>query len=224
MKDQKEHIIKEYEKKEVVDTFDSQRSKYAYQRFKHNKESQVLKDAIRCCKEKKLRVLDVAVGTGRMIPTVLSSNKQIEYVGLDSSKTMLNSIKRRSNVKLIKGDATKLPFKDNTFDVVFTFHLLWHLPKDVQVKIVNEMKRVCKKDGFIVLDIINNDFIFGKNTDGIYKWNNVSRFKTSDTVMYKLNDFPVKNSFVYGILNIINCMENFLPVNLFHMVYLIIRK
>ena len=227
---QKENIIKEYEKEEVVDTFDSQRSKYAYQRFKHRKESKVLQNAIKSCEEDKIKVLDCACGTGRMIYPIFScgSNKngvlqQIRYTGLDSSETMLNSIKQEGyNIELVHGDAEHLPFEDNTFDVVFTFHLLWHLPKEVQLNIIREMKRVCKKGGRIIIDIINGDFRFGEKTEGIYKWGEISKFPKAK--IDKLNDFPFKNSFVYSIFNIINYLEKILPINLFHMIYITIQK
>lgn len=220
---QKEHIIKEYEDKKVVDTFDAERSKYAYQRFKHKKESQVLKNAIKSCEGNELRVLDVAAGTGRMISTCFDCDKDVHYVGLDSSVTMLNSTKKKNKkVTLIRGDAEHLPFEDNTFDVVFTFHLLWHLPGDVQLNIIKEMNRVCKKGGSVVIDIINGNFIFGKETEGIYKWGEVSKFP--DAKMDKLNDFPFKSSFVYGFFNIMNYFEKILPINLFHMIYLTIKK
>jgi len=221
---QKEHIIKEYEKKEVVDTFDAERSKYAYQRFKHKKESQILRNAIKSCDGEKIKVLDVACGTCRMIPPAHDCNKLVDYYGIDSSKTMLDSVREwfHTPSKLIKGDATKLPFKDNTFDVVFTFHLLWHLPNEIQLDIMKEMRRVCKKGGVIVLDIINGDFIWGKDTKGIYKWGEIKNGPNQK--MDKLNDFPFKNSFVYSIANIMNYFEKILPINLFHMIYLTITK
>ena len=221
---QKEHIIKEYEDKKVVDTFDAERSKYAYQRFKHKKESAVLRNAIKSCDGEKVKVLDIACGTGRMIPPAHACNKLVDYYGIDSSKTMLDSVREwfYTPSKLIQGDATKLPFEDNTFDVVFTFHLLWHLPGDVQLKIIKEMRRVCKKGGLVVMDLINEDFVWGQDTEGIYKWSEFSSFPKAK--IDKLNDFPFKNSFVYYIFNIMNYFDKVLPINLFHMIYLTIKK
>jgi ubiquinone/menaquinone biosynthesis C-methylase UbiE len=223
---QKEHIIKEYEDKKVVDIFDSERSKYAYQRFKNKTESNILMRNILSFNKADLKVLDVGCGTGRMLETVFNSKKygkDIEYHGLDSSREMLKVIKKEwNNVTLKKGDAEKLPYEDNTFDLVFTFHLLWHLPNKLQLKIIKEMKRVCKKGGLILFDVINKDLVVGQPTPGIYKWKNVKRFKNSH--IDKLNDFPIKNSFVYGIFNIMNYLSVFLPINLFHMIYITCRK
>ena len=49
----------------------------------------------------------------------------------------------------VQGDATKLPFKDNTFDLVFSSSLIEHLPKPQLL--LNEVKRVMKKDAIFYL-------------------------------------------------------------------------
>jgi len=218
---QKKAIIEAYEDKKTVETFDFERSLYAYQRFKHKKESQVLKNAIKSINEDKVKVLDVACGTGRMIPPAHSCGKLVDYYGIDTSQTMLDSINEwfHTPSKIIKGDATKLPFEDNSFDVVFTFHLLWHLPPEVQAEVLDEMERVCKPGGVIVFDVINDNFWFGKKTEGIYKWKHWKFMWGRNSKIDKLNDFPVKSSLLYGLLNIVNYIEKVLPANLFHMLY-----
>ena len=40
----------------------------------------------------------------------------------------------------------------------------------------------------------------------------------------KISDFPIKNSFLYSILNLENKFRKILPTNLFHMIYFKIKK
>lgn len=52
---------------------------------------------------------------------------------------------------IIQGDATRLQFADNSFDVVVANHILEHIPDDV--KAMSEILRVLKKDGVAVLQV-----------------------------------------------------------------------
>lgn len=75
-------------------------------------------------------VLDVGCGTA------FYSNLFYNYTGLDSSKGML----RKSKGKIFFGTAEKLPFADNSFDVVICVTAIHNFndPK----KAIEEMKRV----------------------------------------------------------------------------------
>lgn len=56
-------------------------------------------------------------------------------------------IKDKSNY--IKGDATKLDFKDNSFDVTTSFDVLEHIPINLREDFIKESIRVAKKFAFI---------------------------------------------------------------------------
>jgi ubiquinone/menaquinone biosynthesis C-methylase UbiE len=242
MSNQKRIIIDTYRDKNTTETFDKSRSKYAFQRYKHKIEANFLKKTLLEIKKDKLKILDVACGTGRMLPEIFSVGKEIEYIGFDSSKEMTKYLEKKSNnmnieknVKIKIGDASEMPFEDGGFDVVYSFHLLWHLPKKEQEKIIKEMLRVCKKGGFVVFDILNKDFVyekfkglFGKRkTEKIYKLsvNEVKKIignKRFD--IEKLSDAPIKNHSVYKIFNAINHSRKILPQSLYHMIFLKVKK
>jgi len=137
--------------------------------------------------------------------------------------------------KIFIGDAEHLPFKDDTFDVVFSYHLLWHLPKENQEKIIKEMLRVTRPEGKIVFDVLNKNFIwekikwiFGKSTDnGLSKLSRKEIEKIIEKKRYKLkylSDAQINNNFLYGIFNLINKIEFILPMSFYHMVYFKLRK
>ena len=58
-----------------------------------------------------------------------------------------------SNIKLISGDAEKIPFKDNSFDVVTASALIEHL--DDIGKLFNEIKRSLNSGGIAIFTIPN---------------------------------------------------------------------
>ena len=236
---QKQNIIKTYQEKDIINAFDKGRNKYLFQRDKHKIESNFLKKAMNSFEKDKIKVLDVACGTGRMLQEIFSIKKDIEYYGIDTSKEMIKHLKEKAkelgiekNIKIKIGDAEKMSFKDESFDIVYSFHLLWHLEKEEQEKIIKEMLRVCK--GIIIFDMLNKNFVwtkirkfFRKETKEIYKLSIKdikSIIKLDNFKIEKLNDFPVKSNFIYGFLNIFNIFRKPIPTSFFHIIYFKIKK
>ncbi|MFW2330966.1 MAG: class I SAM-dependent methyltransferase [Nitrospinota bacterium] len=98
------------------------------------------------------RVLDVGIGTGL---TLSLYPKMCEVIGIDLSIKMLDQAKKKvkqlemENVTLIEMDACNLAFKDNSFDYAIATHIISVVPNPM--KLMNEMRRVCKPDGKLAL-------------------------------------------------------------------------
>ncbi|MFZ5862142.1 MAG: class I SAM-dependent methyltransferase [Nitrospirota bacterium] len=98
--------------------------------------------------------LDCPCGTGRILP--LLSAEKLRVVGSDLSLEMMGQIRRKSFDSssalrgLVRGDAERLPYRDNGFDVVLSIRFLFHLPTDVRRRIVREMARVSRE--WLILD------------------------------------------------------------------------
>ncbi|MEK7684581.1 MAG: methyltransferase domain-containing protein [Verrucomicrobiota bacterium] len=97
------------------------------------------------------KLLEVGVGTGLSLPLL---SRKIEMTGIDLSQKMLDQATKRSralrlrNVQLLKMDANQLDFPDQTFDRVFAAYFISTVPDPV--KVVREMKRVCRRGGYLV--------------------------------------------------------------------------
>lgn len=96
------------------------------------------------------RLLDVGVGTGRNIrfyPPLFS-------VGIDLSGEMLRVARLRvgnRSVALLQGDSLRLPFFDATFDAAAATFLFCVLSNEAQSPALEELIRVVKPGGKIVL-------------------------------------------------------------------------
>jgi len=106
---------------------------------------------------KKQKILDVGTGTGAMALVLAEMGHDV--IGIDLSDGMLNKAKEKAKkanlpVEFEIGDAEKLSFSDNTFDVVINRHLLWTLPDPE--KAIKEWNRVLKSGGHVV--IIDGNF------------------------------------------------------------------
>ena len=80
------------------------------------------------------KVLEVAFGTGLNFVEILKRNPQGWVEGIDVSTKMLEKTKKRiskigqKNYTLHLGDCRRLPFRDETFDVLMNQYLLDILP------------------------------------------------------------------------------------------------
>ncbi len=85
-------------------------------------------------------VLDVGCGPGNF--TVLLAELAGQVTGCDSSEHMLQKAAELHGMDFRQGDATNLPFDDDSFDIAFEANLLHHT--DRPKKVLDEMVRVAK--------------------------------------------------------------------------------
>jgi demethylmenaquinone methyltransferase/2-methoxy-6-polyprenyl-1,4-benzoquinol methylase/phosphoethanolamine N-methyltransferase len=105
-------------------------------------------------------ILDFGCGAGDL---AFEAERLLEgmgrIIGIDPSSEMIavakqKAAKRKSQVQFQAEAAEKLPFPDNTFDVVMSSFVLHHLPEDLQAKAFSELKRVLKPGGqFFAIDM-----------------------------------------------------------------------
>jgi SAM-dependent methyltransferase len=93
------------------------------------------------------KVLDLGCGTGALLDQLEGCSA--ELWGLDRSPEGLKFCALRGHKKLILGDATRLPFRQNYFDVITAIGLIEHLEDDQLF--LSEVKRLLKPDGVLVL-------------------------------------------------------------------------
>ncbi|HDJ89211.1 MAG TPA: methyltransferase domain-containing protein [Thermoprotei archaeon] len=103
-------------------------------------------------------ILDVACGTGILsIPIAMKAGW---VVGLDISRGQLHRLKHKANllnISLIQGDAERLPFRDDVFNISISSGALSEIiNKNV---VIGEMYRVLRKNGRIVIMTFNRERI-----------------------------------------------------------------
>lgn len=97
------------------------------------------------------KILEVGVGTGLSLPLYPD---YCQVIGIDLSAEMLKKAQRKiekydlHHITLEKMDAGNLDLEDSSFDTVIAAHVVSVVPDPV--KVVLEMKRVCKKGGKIL--------------------------------------------------------------------------
>jgi 2-polyprenyl-6-hydroxyphenyl methylase/3-demethylubiquinone-9 3-methyltransferase len=96
-------------------------------------------------------LLDVACGGGLLAPHV--AGRGYAHVGIDLSASALTQAAEHG-VTAVRGDVTRLPFRDEAFDVVVAGEILEHVTDLPSV--VAEVCRVLRVGGTLVIDTIAN--------------------------------------------------------------------
>lgn len=98
-----------------------------------------------------MRVLDVGCGTGMHLSKYLKAG--CEVYGIDPSTSMLDIARQRlgTNADLYQGSATEMPYENGFFDLVIMMLALHEMKPSTRDAVLQEMKRVQKPDGRILL-------------------------------------------------------------------------
>ena len=111
--------------------------------------------------------LDIGCGSGALAIAVAKKNPNANVIGCDRwgkeyasfSKLLCKENARAEgveNIKFQKGDATALPFEDETFDAVMSNYVYHNIPKNDRQAILLETLRTLKKGGtFAIHDIFS---------------------------------------------------------------------
>ncbi len=102
------------------------------------------------------RILDAGCGSGEMMVTISRYLPACEITGIDISDPLLeyaNQLKiinhLNNRVQFIKGNVKKMPFENNSFDVVFSVNMVHFV--DDPIRMLNEMERILKPGGYLFI-------------------------------------------------------------------------
>ncbi len=110
------------------------------------------------------KILDVGSGPGR--DGLLLKDKGLEVVCLDASSAMVELSKQRGLTSVI-GDFLDLPFENQSFDGVWAYTSLLHIPKTDIGRALTEISRVLKPQGVFGLGLIEGDTESYRESSGV---------------------------------------------------------
>ena len=106
--------------------------------------------------EGRTRMLDLGCGLGRH--SILFDAKGFKVTAIDLSEYGVNHLrewqkKNGTDFRTVVGDMKKLPFADNAFDCIYSYHVLSHTDTDGIKQVMSEIRRVLKPGGEIYFDL-----------------------------------------------------------------------
>ncbi|MFQ5787041.1 MAG: class I SAM-dependent methyltransferase, partial [Thermodesulfobacteriota bacterium] len=107
-------------------------------------------------------LLDIGCGDGLLFETLLKNGNMFRCVGIDTEHEILETANERfrkmkpHSLNFLKAHAQNLPFPDKSIDIAICINTFYNFhTKDDVVEALEEMERVCKRDGFIIFDVRN---------------------------------------------------------------------
>jgi len=152
------------------------------------------------------KLLDISCGTGEFLKQLEHNDvhRNLQVYGLDLSPKMLKKAKNKlsSKVNLLEGDVHQLPFKNNTFDYAISTEAFHHYGNQLQA--LQEMVRVTKKDGKVIIVDINFflwpiHWLFERFEPGCVKVNNKKEMK----ILFEqagLREIRQERSFLFAVM------------------------
>lgn len=103
-------------------------------------------------------ILEIGMGNGFFVKEIVSKDKTVRYCGCDFSQTMVEEAMLMNGEYLnneqacfVKASAAQLPFRDQTFNKIFTVNTIYFW-EDIVI-VLSEIKRVLKKNGLFILSL-----------------------------------------------------------------------
>ncbi len=109
-------------------------------------------------KLKEFSVLDVGAGSGELLRVcgefAKRQNLRAELFGLELNKQSAQAMRIESanykNIHVIRGDAFRLPFAEDSFDYVISSLFLHHFTDEAAMQILREMKRLARQNVYVI--------------------------------------------------------------------------
>ena len=135
-------------------------------------------------------ILDVGCGEGMHLKLLAKISKKL--FGIDYSKSMLEIARRElsnfNNVELFLEEANKTHFQNNYFDYsICMFNTFGNIPPPEQKSVLDELKRITKKDGKIIISVYSENALEVQKE--FYRNIGLEIIKIDDNFVYTNQDF-----------------------------------
>ena len=133
-------------------------------------------------------ILDIGCGKGFMLYDLKKLIKSNFLKGIDISQYAIDNSLEDIKPCLSVADAKKIPFPDNTFDVVISINTIHNLDKSDCAKALKEISRVTKKFSFITVDAYRNE----EEKKRMFDWNLTAKTIMSENeweIFFKENNY-----------------------------------
>lgn len=149
------------ETKEYQTLYDSENSHWWYLGLKDLVLSFVAKYAE---KKKETRILDAGCGTGG----ILKDLEGYKAWGLDISQEAIRFCRLRKLNNVINASISNIPFEDNSFDLIISLDVLYHLGVEDDREALKELTRVLSKGGTLLLNLPAYDSLRGRHDRAVH--------------------------------------------------------
>lgn len=142
----------------------------------------VITDCLAGKPNNEVAILNAGVATGNTT-RMLQKFGPVTSVEYDSD--CCDYLRSKTNIEVTQASLTRLPFADNSFDVVCAFDVIEHIENDQQA--IGEINRVLKPDGIAVITVPAYNFLWSQHDEINHHWRRYSLSQLKRMVRKKLS-------------------------------------
>ena len=151
------------------------------------------------------KLLDTGCGTGGMLRYL---KKYGFVIGSDVSMTALEFCRKRGETHLVLSNSLRLPFQNNSLDVITAFGVIEHLDDDTTM--LKELYRVCKPEGRLFILTSAFQFLWSYHDDANEHKRRYTRGGLSDRVGqsgFRIEKICYVNTFLFPVILLIRLIQ-----------------
>lgn len=155
------------------------------------------------------RILDVGCGTGANMEGFAGFG---DLFGMDVSMAAIKYA-RHKGCSLFQADVMRIPFKNDSFDVITAFDVIEHIEDDLAA--LKEICRACKIGGITVFAVPAFEFLWGEHDELAHHLRRYTRKKLEALVLesgFEIEKISYNNSFLFPIGVVFRYVKRFLRI------------
>ena len=157
-------------------------------------------------------LLDAGCGTGGMLAACTAYNA----FGLDISDEALKFCRMRNLRNLRQGSVCSLPFSENSFDIIISLDVLYHLDVADDFEALKEFYRVMARKGILLLNLPAYNFLKSSHDEKIHTRQRYTLRKVRDNVEragFVIERITYRNALLFPVAAIVRLIKKILPAN-----------
>ena len=153
-------------------------------------------------KQPAMRILDAGCGTGFNLG-YFSTDQLHDVYGLDLASAALRHVHQRGFSKVAQASITDIPFKSETFDIVFSFEVVTQTPLAMHDASLREMHRVLKPGGHLFIRVPAFMWLWSSHDEALevrYRYEREELSKRLTDVGFAVEWASYANGFLFPVI------------------------
>jgi ubiquinone/menaquinone biosynthesis C-methylase UbiE len=155
-----------------------------------------------------LKILDIGCGTGI---NMKNFEKHGDVFGIDIHMPALQFCSKRNLSNLAQADTLYLPFKQQSFDIVAIFDVLYHRAIKNDTRALKEVNRILKKNGLLIVTDSADMKLWGRHDIAVHareRYSISSFSKKLNDSGFKIKKITYFNTFLYPLVYVFRKLDN----------------
>src|SRR5574340_1057761 len=103
------------------------------------------------------KFLDFGLGLGNLVDKLISQRTRLDIYGVDFSSKAIANARKKFRGQFLLTDLKKVPFEKSSFDYVAALDVLEHFDQKEVKSVLSEIKRITKRDGYLIISVPLNE-------------------------------------------------------------------